>query len=79
MIERERSRRMVLADIAANLPALLAGPIQIHLSEWETKRVHELRQEMERMEATAVDVWSRLPSSLRAAIIEQETREEVYA
>ena len=81
MIERERSRRMVLADIAANLPALLAGPIQIHLSEWETKRVYELRQEMERMEATAVDVWSRLPSSLRAAIIEQEAemQEEVFA
>lgn len=79
MIERERSRRMVLADIAANLPALLAGPIQIHLSEWETKRVYELRQEMERMEATAVDVWSRLPSSLRAAIIEQEAQGEVYA
>ena len=79
MIERERSRRMVLADIAANLPTLLAGPIQIHLSEWETKRVHELRQEMKRQEATAVDVWSRLPSSLRAAIIEQEAQGEVYA
>lgn len=79
MDERERSRRMVLADIATNLPALLAGPIQIHLSEWETKRVYELRQEMERQEATAIDVWSRLPSTLRAAIIEQEAQEEVYA
>ena len=79
MEERERSRRMVLADIAANLPALLAGPIQIHLSEWETKRVYELRQEMERQESTAVDVWSRLPSSLRAAIIERDAQGEVYA
>lgn len=79
MEERERSRRMVLADIATNLAAILQGPIQIHLSEWETKRVYELRQEMERQEATAVDIWSRLPSSLRAAIIERETQEEVYA
>lgn len=79
MGERERSRRMVLADIAANLPALLAGPIQIHLSEWETKRVYELRQELMEQEATAVDVWSRLPSSLRAAIIEREAQEEVFA
>ena len=79
MDERERSRRMVLADIAANLPALLAGPIQIHLSEWETRRVYELRQELMEQEATAVDVWSRLPSSLRAAIIEREAQEEVYA
>lgn len=79
MEDRERSRRMVLADIARNLPALLAGPIRIHLSEWETKRVWELRQELERQEATAEDVWSRLPSSLRAAIIEHEAQQEVYA
>jgi hypothetical protein len=81
MEERERSRRMVLADIAANLPVILQGPIPIHLSEWETKRVYELRQELMQQEATAIDIWSRLPSSLRAAIIEREAemQEEVFA
>jgi hypothetical protein len=72
---------MVLADIAANLPVILQGPIPIHLSEWETKRVYELRQELMQQEATAIDIWSRLPSSLRAAIIEREAemQEEVFA
>ena len=49
--------------------------IPIHLSEWETRRVWELRQEMERQETVAGEVWSRLPSSLRAAIIEHYAEE----
>ena len=75
MEDRERSRRMVLADIAANLETILRGPIPITLSPWETKRVYELRQELERQEAVAGEVWSRLPGSLRAAIVEHYAKE----
>ena len=75
MEERERSRRMVLADIAANLETILRGPIPITLSPCETKRVYELRQELERQEAVAGEVWSRLPGSLRAAIVEHYAKE----
>jgi hypothetical protein len=77
MEERERSRRMVLADIAANLETILRGPIPITLSPWETKRVYELRQELERQETVAGEVWSRLPSSLRAAIVEHYAEENM--
>ena len=82
MIERERSRKMILGDIARNLPELLAGPLQLNLSTWEAKRVLELRAEMQRQEATAGAVWSRLPAEVRAAILEhatQENLEEVFA
>ncbi len=81
MEERERNRRMVLLEIARDLPLLLAGPLPVHLSAWEAKRVMELRWELERQEATAGAVWSRLPAELRTAIIEQAaaTPAEVFA
>ena len=68
---------MVLADIAANLETILQGPIPITLPPWETKRVYELRQELERQETVAGKVWSRLPSSLRAAIVEHYAEENM--
>lgn len=73
MIERERSRKMLLADIAANLPAILAGPLPLTLSDWEAKRVMQLRYEMQREAATASEVWSRLPEAVRLAIIEAQS------
>ena len=75
MIERERSRKMILADIAANLPGILAGPLPLHLSEWEAKRVMQLRQEMLDQQATAAAVWSRLPEVVRLAILENQSSE----
>ena len=76
-IERERSRKMLLADIAANLPTILAGPLALTLSDWEAKRVMQLRYEMQREAATAAEVWSRLPEAVRLAIIEaQSTQQE---
>lgn len=77
MIERERSRKMILTDIAANLPTILAGPLALTLSDWEAKRVMQLRYEMQREAATAAEVWSRLPEAVRLAIIEaQSTQQE---
>lgn len=76
-IERERSRKMLLSDIAANLPEVLAGPLPITLSDWEAKRVTALRQEMQRQESTAQEVWSRLPEVVRLAILEKETGEHI--
>lgn len=70
MVERERSRKMLLADIAANLPDILAGPLPLTLSDWEAKRVVALRQEMLSQQATAAAVWSRLPEAVRLAILE---------
>lgn len=77
MEERARSRRMILTDIAANLPTVLAGEIPIRLAEWEAKIVWNLRQQMLAEEITAAEVWSRLPGSLRAAIVEREVGEEM--
>lgn len=71
-LERERSRKMLRADIAANLPDVLAGPLPITLSDWEAKRVTALRREMQRQETTAQEVWSRLPEAVRLAILEGE-------
>ena len=75
-IERERSRKMILTDIAANLPAILAGPLPLTLSDWEAKRVMQLRYEMQRQQATAAEVWSRLPEVVRAAILENQSTEQ---
>lgn len=77
MIERERSRKMILTAIAANLPTILAGPLSLTLSEWEAKRVMQLRYEMQREAATAAEVWSRLPEVVRLAILEKETGEHI--
>lgn len=76
-IERERSRKMLLADIAANLPDVLAGPLSITLSDWEAKRVMQLRHEMQRQQATAAEVWSRLPEPVRLAILEKASGEHI--
>lgn len=70
MIERERSRKMILRDIAAHLPELLKAPFPVNLSNYEAKRVMQLRYEMEREERTAREVWESLPEELQIAIIE---------
>jgi len=76
MVERERSRKMLLADIAASLPEILAGPLPLNLPDWEAKRVARLRQDMIDQQSTAAEVWSRLPDEVRIAILDNQQQDE---
>lgn len=72
MEDRERSRQMILGDIAANLNEWINGRFPVKLSDYETKRVRQLRQEMIAQEKQAAEVWALLPASLQAAILENQ-------
>lgn len=75
MIERERTRRLLLADIAANLTEYLAGPFPLRLSDWEARRVARLHRELQQQQLTAAEVWSRLPAAVRTAILNTQKQE----
>lgn len=71
-LERQRSNRLMLTDIAAHLPEILSGPIAFNLGEWQARRVAELRMEMLQRQATAAEIWSRLPEELRQSILDTQ-------
>ena len=71
-LDRQHSRRLQLTEIAAHLPEILSGPITFTLGEWEARRVTELRAEMAQRQASAAEVWSRLPEQLRQSILESQ-------
>ncbi len=71
MEERERARRLMLLDIAAHLPEILAGPLPVVLSEWEARRVMSMRDELQQGDRDARSVWAALPEMLQVEIIER--------
>ena len=76
MEHREMMRRLDLREIARNLEEFLSWPFPVALSEYEAKRVHELRVMMKKNEVQAADVWAALPEELRISILENEA---IYA
>lgn len=72
MEERERMRRWLLMDIANHLPEFLAGPLNLHLPEWEARRVADLVQSMKAGQLAAQELWATLPVKVQIAVLESD-------
>lgn len=67
---REQMRRFLLIELAAHLKEWINAPIHIELSNYEAKRVTEIRYRMGHESVQAAEVWAALPESLQNVILD---------